>query len=412
MSDYEIPGLQIDPGALPPPLLTSEPGSFAQATFRTRVPHILDETLERDHFPRDVRQNLLDLRSEITDGRIRQLRELAPDAGFWRAVSAPYDGRSWLDVPWYWAEAYFYRRLLEATRYFQPGASQGFDPFLAIKSDEWQPDRAPRAVEDLVSALPAEGEARFGSLLRASLWGNRIDLSYRSVAGLGIAHGASTNLLVDDTDRAWRLLTAQPAGRVVMINDNAGTELAMDLALADFLLGSGLAARVVLHLKNQPFFVSDALPHDVQEALNALAAGSGHGTELAARLTAQFAAGRLKLTTHWFYTTSLFYFQLPPDLRAELAAASLVVIKGDANYRRLFGDAHWPFTTDFAAVSAYFPAPFMALRTLKSELVLGLPAGQAERLQAQDPDWLVNGQRGVIQANLRAGILDGPAQRL
>ena len=400
MSDYEIPSLQIDPTLLPPPLLTSEPGSFAQYTFKVRIPSIVDETLGRNHFPSDIRQNLLDLRRELTDGQIRQLREAAPDVRFWRAASAPFEGHGWLDVPWYWAEAYFYRRLLEATRYFQPGALLGFDPFSVMKSDEWQPAGAPRAVEELMSALPAEDAARFPVLLRASLWGNRIDLSYRSVAGLGIAHGPGANLLVDDTEPAWRLLRQGPAARVIVVNDNAGTELAMDLALADFLLGSGRAEQVVLHLKGQPFFVSDALPADVQEGLNALAAGPGHGAKLAARLNTHLAAGRLQLRTHWFYTTSLFYFQMPPDLRAELAAARLVVVKGDANYRRLFGDAHWPATTPFAGASAYFPAPLLALRTLKSEIVLGLPAGEAERLRAEDPDWLVNGKRGVIQANL------------
>jgi len=42
-----------------------------------------------------------------------------------------------------------------------------------------------------------------------------------------------------------------------------GLELLFDLALADFLLCHGWAREVVLHLKNQPFFVSDAMPKDV-----------------------------------------------------------------------------------------------------------------------------------------------------
>jgi len=93
---------------------------------------------------------------------------------------------------------------------------------------------------------------------------------------------------------------------------------------------------------------------------------------------------------------------LPADLQTELAAAGLVVVKGDANYRRLCGDAHWSAMTPFSAASVYFPAPLLALRTLKSEIILGLRAGEAERLSAQDPDWLVNGKRGVIQASLRS----------
>ncbi|RME80999.1 MAG: protein-glutamate O-methyltransferase family protein, partial [Caldilineae bacterium] len=50
----------------------------------------------------------------------------------------------------------------------------------------------------------------------------------------------------------------------------------------------------------------------------------------------------------------------------------------------------------------YFPAALVALRTLKGEHLLGLPEGLEEKLQEQDPDWLVNGRRGVIQASLPA----------
>ncbi|MBD3562999.1 hypothetical protein H6S82_29775, partial [Planktothrix sp. FACHB-1355] len=39
----------------------------------------------------------------------------------------------------------------------------------------------------------------------------------------------------------------------------------------------------------------------------------------------------------------------------------------------------------------------VALRTLKSELAAGLQTAQIEMLNHQDPDWLTNGQWGVIQ---------------
>jgi hypothetical protein len=179
-----------------------------------------------------------------------------------------------------------------------------------------------------------------------------------------------------------------------------GTGLLMDLALADFLLASGLAARVELHLKPQPFFVSDAMQADVEAGVAALARGGDEARALSKRLHAHVTNGLLRLTTHWFYVTCLFYFQLPDDLRADLSSADFVVVKGDANYRRLLGDAHWPPTASFERATAYFPSPFVALRTLKAELVVGLRQGQAEQLQVQDPQWLVNGRRGVVQARL------------
>jgi hypothetical protein len=116
-------------------------------------------------------------------------------------------------------------------------------------------------------------------------------------------------------------------------------------------------------------------------------------------MRAHRAAGRLQVRTHWLYTTCLHYFQLPSDLRDDLAAARLVIFKGDANYRRLVGDAHWPPTTLFAAATAYFPAPLLALRTLKAELITGLQPGEAEALAQVDPQWLVNGVRGLIQCS-------------
>jgi hypothetical protein len=407
--DDTLPPWQIDPGLLPPPLTTAEPGSFAQFTFRTRIPDIIEDTLRHNDFAPAIRNALGELNAEITGGHIRLLNEAAPDTAFWNTVSQPFAGRTWLEVPWFWAETYFYRRLLEATAYFQPGPGYGFDPFAAIKDTEWRPDAAPRALEDLLAALPAPPADRLAGLLVASLWGNRVDLSYQAVASLGVgSQGDGSHLLVDDRDLAWQVLSRgssarlapRLAPRLALIADNSGTELAMDLALVDHLLTAGLARAVELHLKQQPFFVSDAMPADVLRALDALSAGGPHAAELVARLRQYLGHGRLSLHTHWFYTTSLFYFQMPADLRAGLAGAALVILKGDANYRRLFGDAHWPPATPIGPWLTYFPASLLSLRTLKSEIILGLRPGEAERLTAEDPDWLVNGKRGVIQGRL------------
>jgi hypothetical protein len=88
---------------------------------------------------------------------------------------------------------------------------------------------------------------------------------------------------------------------------------------------------------------------------------------------------------------------MPFPLGMTLSTAKLVISKGDAHYRRLMGDLDWPYTTPFSEIVAYFPAPLVALRTLKAELACGLAPGQAERIAAQDPDWLVDGRWGVVQ---------------
>lgn len=401
---FTIPAGCIVPAGLPPAIRTSEPGSFARYTFTQRVPRILTDTLELNDFPTAIRLALEALHAELTGGVIRGLQEDTPDRVFWNRVAAPHLGRGWLEVPWYWGEAYFYRRLLEATRYFQPGPWQHVDPFGPKKATELVPEAAPKAVIALVRHLPEDPRARFETLLHASLWGNRSDLSYEVAAHLGRPTGTrdeDQDLLVDDTAQVWEALRTNLIRRLAMLADNAGTELLMDLLLADELLGQGRVAEVHLHLKPQPFFVSDAMPQDVVAGLEALEAAGEAAGPLVRRLRDHLSGGRLHLFTHWHYTTSLFYFQLPEDLREVLAGMDLVMVKGDANYRRLLGDAHWPPTTPFAEVTRYFPAPLVALRTLKAEIIVGLRSGEAKRLNAEDGSWLVNGRRGVVQAKLR-----------
>ena len=143
---------------------------------------------------------------------------------------------------------------------------------------------------------------RFEVLLYSSLWGNRIDLSYAVSARVGRAarlEDERVNLLVDDAERVWSFIHSRPGSRVAFLQDNAGTEFLLDLALADFLLQSGLAAQVDLHLKPQPFFVSDAMPQDVEAGLAALPQGGDQAAALAGRVRAHLAGGRMALKTHW-----------------------------------------------------------------------------------------------------------------
>ncbi len=70
-----------------------------------------------------------------------------------------------------------------------------------------------------------------------------------------------------------------------IVLDNAGLELYTDLVLADFLISSGLAARVVLHGKLLPWFVSDTLEEDLDVMLAEMEggqAGSSGGREMEA----------------------------------------------------------------------------------------------------------------------------------
>jgi hypothetical protein len=168
--------------------------------------------------------------------------------------------------------------------------------------------------------------------------------------------------------------------------------LLSDLVLADFLLAQGWVGQIIFHLKDRPFFVSDAMAEDLHEVLALLQAET-----LGRRLIEHLAAGTLVLKSDPFWTTCLMLRRMPASLRADLAKANLVILKGDVNYRRLLDDRHWPHTEPIEAIADYFPTQFLVLRTLKGEIMVGLELGQAEALAAEDPAWLINGKRGIIQ---------------
>ena len=77
--------------------------------------------------------------------------------------------------------------------------------------------------------------------------------------------------------------------------------------------------------------------------------------------------------------------------------ADLVIFKGDANYRRVFGDRQLPITLQTAGLTDYLPAPSFAIRMLKSELLVGLSDQKAGDVARLEEDWMTNGRYGLIQ---------------
>lgn len=371
----------------PPPLRGSDPDSFARDTVVRRVPAIGRRVLAENDLAPAAARAVAALVAELPDAPIRPLEDDgAPDLALWDSYVAPLAGQTWLEVPWFFAETYFYRRLLEASGYFRPGSGHLADPFALQKR---------LGLEELARdpALPGP-TLGLAEAIHGALWGNQVDLSLWP-AGEGRGPGGA-HLLADDTAPAVALVAGLPRGaRVEIVLDNAGTELAHDLALAGALLARGLA--VTLHAKAHPTFVSDALAGDVRATLAWLAARPGPAGALGAGLGAALGEGRLALRDDWYWTSPLAGWELPEALRSDLARAGLVISKGDANYRRWLGDRHWPHTTPLAEALAYAPAPLLLLRTCKSEVVAGLDPARMAEAAAQDAQWLTGGRWGLIQ---------------
>jgi uncharacterized protein with ATP-grasp and redox domains len=386
--------------ARPPPLRTDGSNVFARFSMEVRVPRIARDLLERNPTlapaSRDAVERLA--RSIEADAPLPAPCPPAPDVEAWTAAHDEHASERWLSTEWFHAELAFYRELAQACRFWETDR----DPFAPAKDEELAGERPWSRLEQALDRSGARDE-RIHELLDACLWGNRVDLSY----AVGAAHGhrQDDDLLVDDRARVLPLL-ARPDARVHVLADNAGTELALDLGLVDALLEEP-ACRVTIHLKMQPVFVSDALPRDVWSTLDRMDARRGVAGAAATRLRAAFETGRLHLAPDPFWSGPRFLWEAPSHIAGALSAATVVVVKGDANYRRVVGDALWPPDAPFAEAAGYAPSPLLCLRTMKSDSVLGLPRGLAERLDATDARWRIDARRGVAQALLppvRTGV--------
>ncbi len=392
---------------VPPPLRGAEYGSFAYQTVVERMPRIGRRALEENDFAPKVRERLEELLDEIPYAGIRMLRDTtAPDASQWVEYISPYLGQNWLQAPWFFAEHYFYRRIMEAIEYFAKGARLEDDPFASQKEQSLQASR-PRVVElaQRLQGWQANGwrDVSAPEMFSLALWSNQEDLSMwpggaDEIPGHESQEVAADHVLVDDTEEVTRYLAQQGPGRIDFLMDNAAFELISDLALLDYLLDSGQATRVVLHLKAHPVLVSDVLPAEVRQMVQRLAEAEDEAlSQWGARLQGYLQDGRVQMTNHFFWTSPLAGWEMPRDLRDVLSGAQLVISKGDAHYRRLLGDRHWSYTAPFDQIVSYFPAPLLALRTLKSNVACGLQPKQVAELNSSRPGWTTSGDWGVMQ---------------
>ena len=386
--------------AFPPFISTGDPGSFAQYTMTLRLPAILDSVIADNEISGPEKQLLLSLKHEIQGGYIDEVRiDLnlfeTEEREVWQQCLTDYGGKPWGAVPWYVAEALFYFRLLVAFGYFDGGSSfYGKDPFEGAKRRELFSRRG-----GLEAARRIGVNRSLKELVFFSLWGNRIDLSRYDVVSAGgrrFERNDTEKLIIDHSERLTEKI--RHAERIDVVTDNGGTELVCDLALARQLLECEDQKTVHFHMKKHPIYVSDATVRDAGIIIEAMRKYSDPLTrELGERLACFTEQGRLLMHHHYFWNSPLHFPDFTPDLSAALGMSDIVMLKGDVNYRRLLSDRRWPHRTRMEEVTHYFPATFAVLRTLKSEIAVDLDDETVSSLSQTDPEWMVNGERGIIR---------------
>ena len=256
-------------------------------------------------------------------------------------------------------------------------------------------------------------KSALSKFLRFSLWANKCDLSISAGFENSQKHSPvksleklESNILIDDTENIWNFLNQlknekECPLKIGIILDNAGYEVITDLCLAEFLLASGLAKYVHFHGKNFPWFVSDVTHRDFKWTLNTLATSSNSiYAHFGKKWKQRIDDHSWKFSTHKFWTLPYDFNEMRnkfPDLFDQLSMYDFLIFKGDLNYRKLVGDINWEMTTPFfKGLREFQPTPLCVLRTIKSDTLVGLQTGVAEKVIKKDPKWLVNGNWGLI----------------
>ena len=380
------------------------------------MPELGRLALTENTFPPEIVTSLEHLLAEMPFTPVRPLHDPgAPDVDDWAEFVNNQNGNNWLQIPWFFAETYFFRRILEATCYFQPGKFLGVDPYLNQKYQVLEISQPvirtlctqlnTMLQEHITKPLDYDQVKRnLTRLLVHNLWGNQADLSmWPAGKGERPDHQDITiqqeHILDDDSaEMIDYLFSLNRPARINFIIDNTGLELVNDLILADYLLSTQLASSIRFNLKVHPTYVSDALIWDVKQTIALLASDSHIGVQdLAKRLIHHLETDCLELVDHIFWTSPLSFWEMPVSLWEQLADSDLLISKGDVNYRRLLGDRDWSPTISVSEVLSYIPTPLLAIRVCKAEVVMGLSPKQVDLLNQTDLTWMFNGNWGVIQ---------------
>nr|CAD7593467.1 unnamed protein product [Timema genevievae] len=421
--------------------------SFAYVTVKDRLPVIITQVV--DHLARDkdkiikeygevgssssdareevkmVIGQLSELKNELqTNKPLVELKSRERDGYQWNTFledqrKAGHQELRWFGTVWLYAECYMYRRMWQIFELTQSLAQ--FDYFRKLKRNSlmFSLDGCVAVCDRLIIELNrqkvplSEVKEMFGRILKLSLWANKFDMSI----SLGVSTGPTSDpldlashnqdyLLVDQSELIWDTLTGTPNTNHLLdfVLDNAGFELFADLCLADFLCTFGLVSKIRFHAKTMPWFVSDATLRDVEwtvKTLGEVGSYSQSVPELASRWQGYIKSGVWELLASDFWTLPYVFSAMEmkdPNLYDLLRESSLVLFKGDLNYRKLTGEINWPPTHSLhMALKGFHPTNVAILRTLKADTVCGLGPGQAEMAEEKDTDWNLTGKYGLIQ---------------
>jgi len=440
----------------PKPLLRGIiPNSFAEDTFDRRIPDIFSQVIktfeeeikkvnlyeiEKINEGEEIKKKLENLLDDIRNDR--EFNEICKDEyadceewnnciRFWKNRNeGTYKKCSWL-----FSESYLYRVLanyFSLSKYWKHYDSFTVKKEKSLIGDTW---KSVVAMANMINPIINSNDNNslrntFLSFLKYSLWGNQADLSLHTNTKTDLTNfhkitlddikKSDDNIISDDSLKIWDYASTLKGKRIDFILDNSGYETYNDLVFADWLMVKGFASKIVWHCKQIPWYVSDTNIKDFNWIINTCINppdslkdfDNSNVIEMAKRWKMYLKNGQWILNDDIFWTSNYPFWHMAifaPKLYEYLSDSSLLIFKGDMNYRKTVYDCYWPFTTPFIDACGNFGKPvpstgksfppFACLRTCKADVITGLAEGVSEKLDKKCKEWLVNGKFGVIQFN-------------
>lgn len=382
--------------SLPAEIGWSRPESFAGRTVRRRFPGMLDLVAEGNPDLLPQVRRLRDLVGEILDGGVLGATQFDHPTPYWARWLTERDGMPYRDLSFFEIEFVFHH----AINSYCGAYTSGRDPFEFLKrraADQAIPQVTESAT--VIAAAEENGDGLRAALLQ-SLFANIADASQLTEASRGgVAHQP---LVADESDRALALLTdstPRDTDTTFILADNSGLELGLDLLLIDRLLRIPNAARIELAVKPWPMFVSDAIVRDVDAQLGLWSALPAEHLlrQVADRLDSARKNDQLAVRDDTDWGEPRHFHDLESPLAATLGDGRVVVSKGDLNYRRHFGDRHWPYDTPIETAAGSITFRSILLRVLKSDILVGVDLDRARAIERDDPHWLTDSEYAVVQ---------------
>uniref|UniRef100_A0A7S2QSB4 Damage-control phosphatase ARMT1-like metal-binding domain-containing protein n=1 Tax=Norrisiella sphaerica TaxID=552664 RepID=A0A7S2QSB4_9EUKA len=206
--------------------------------------------------------------------------------------------------------------------------------------------------------------------------------------------------LRDDSPRAAQ--KSASSSNLLLMWGNAGLETFVDLALVDRYLQGDSKRRVTIHASPRNKHPSCATVEDIRSSISFLhASNDARAKGLGERLLTALDSDALSVMSPEFYESPLPFWSAPTSFQEHVGKFDFIIVKGDHNYRRLYGDLAFPEYVGFSRVlKNLFPsAQLLALRPISFPgSCFGMPFMAVSKARARySAAWDASGILAVCQ---------------